>query len=178
MTVQDSSQHKTIEALTSHRRLRRKVQGIAAALLPYKADGRVDVDSFQAHLISTQKASLTNAVNMDTGYVNLLTPNERLDTLSWAREALGTGVTFVAGAYIEDEEGDVVALYRKQLDIIAGFGAVPVLFQTAKLHGKSAREKVTVYQAICKDYPQVLAFELSPRFAPNGEIFDEATVRG
>jgi 4-hydroxy-tetrahydrodipicolinate synthase len=176
--VQESSHYKTIEALTTQRKLRRKVQGIAAALLPYEADGQVDVDSFQRHLISTQKVSLTNAVNMDTGYVNLLTPNERLDVLSWTREALGTGVMFVAGAYIEDQSGDVVALYRKQLDIIAGFGAVPILSQTSKLHGKSAPEKVTAYQAVCKDYPQVLAFELSPRFAPNGEIFDEATVRG
>jgi len=176
--VQVSSQHKTIEGFANQRKLRRKVQGIAAALLPYKPDGKVDVNSFQGHLISTQKASLMNAVNMDTGYVNLLSPNERLDVLSWTREALGASVMFVAGAYIEGEEGDVVALYRKQLDMIVASGAVPILFQTAKLHGKSAREKVTAYQEVCKDYPQVLAFELSPRFAPNGEIFDEATVRG
>ncbi len=152
--------------------------GIAATLLPYQVDGRIDVDAFQRHLVSTHRAHLTNAVNMDTGYVNFLTETEKHDVLRWTRDALGKDVVFVAGASIENQDGDVVALYRQQLDTIVGFGALPILFQTARLHGKSAKEKVATYAATCKDYPQVLAFELSPRFAPNGEIFDESTVRG
>ena len=60
---------------------------------------------------------------------------------------------------------------------IAEFGGVPILFQTARLHGKSALEKVAVYREICRGFPRVLAFELGPMFAPNGEIFDEETVR-
>jgi len=170
--------YNTIDALIKRQQLRRKVQGIAAALLPYKTAGRVDVDSFQRHLVSTQRVGLTNAVNMDTGYVNLLSEAEKNDVLRWAREALGKDVPFVAGAYIENQEGDVVTLYRRQLDTIAGFAAIPILFQTARLHRKPANKKVAAYQAICKDYPQVLGFELSPRFAPSGEIFDENTVRG
>lgn len=169
---------KTIEALIKRQKPRRKVQGIAAALLPYRADGRVDVDAFQKHLISTHRVHLTNAVNMDTGYVNFLSETEKSDVLSWTRDALGENVTFVAGAYIESQAGDVVTLYREQLDTIVSFGGVPILFQTARLQGKSAKQKVARYAAACKDYPQVLAFELSPRFADNGEIFDEATVRG
>jgi len=173
------SEQRTIEALTQRRQKpRRKVQGIAAALVPYLADERVDVDAFQKHLLVTHRAQLMNAVNMDTGYVNLLTEKEKLDVLRWTRDALGKNVMFVAGAFIENQEGDVVALYRQQLDTIVGFGALPILFQTARLHGKPAKEKVATYEAICKGYSQVLAFELSPRFAPNGEIFDEGTVRG
>lgn len=172
------SQDRTIEGLTKRQKRRRKVQGIAAALLPYQADGRVDVDAFQKHLVSTHRVHLTNAVNMDTGYVNFLTKTEKRDVLCWTRDALGKDGMFVAGAYIENHEGDVVSLYRQQLDTIVGFGALPIIFQTARLHGKPAQEKVATYEAICKDYPQVLAFELSPRFAPNGEIFDESTVRG
>jgi dihydrodipicolinate synthase/N-acetylneuraminate lyase len=168
----------SIEEFLQQRKPRRKVQGIAAALLPYRSDGRIDVDSFQKHLISTQQVHLTNAINMDTGYVNFLTEKEKLDVLSWTRDALGKDVMFVAGAYIENQEGETVALYRHQLDIIVGFGARPILFQTARLHGKAAKEKVATYEAICKDYPEVLAFELSPKFAPNGEMFDESTVRG
>ena len=171
-------QHSTIEELAERRLFRRKPQGIAAALLPYETDGRVAVESFQNHLIATCHAGLTNAVNMDTGYVNLLTEAQKGEVLRWTRDALGQGVPFVAGAYIENQDGDVVTLYRQQLDTITAFGAIPILFQTARLHGKSPREKVATYDAICKDYPQVLGFELSPRFAPNGEIFDEATVRG
>jgi 4-hydroxy-tetrahydrodipicolinate synthase len=119
-----------------------------------------------------------NAVNMDTGYVNLLSEAEKSDVLRWTRDALGKDVPFVAGAYIENQEGDVATLYRQQLDAIAASGAIPILFQTARLHGKSAKEKIGIYQAICRGYPQVLTFELSPRFATSGEIFDEATVRG
>ncbi len=172
------SEQRTIEALIKRQKHRRKVQGIAAALLPYQADSRVDVNAFQKHLIATHRFHLMNAVNMDTGYVNFLTETEKRDVLGWTRDALGKDVMFVAGAYIENQEGDVVTLYRRQLDIIVGFGALPILFQTARLHGKPAKEKIATYEAISKDYPQVLAFELSPRFAPNGEIFDESTVRG
>ncbi len=174
-----------IEQMIERRKLRRKVQGIAAALLPYESDGRVAVDAFQRHLAATQRAGLMNAVNMDTGYVNYLSDAEKQEVLRWTREALGAGVPFVAGAYIEnqsgdgtgDAAGDVVALYRHEMERIAEFGGIPILFQTARLHGKSAEEKAAAYRAICRGFPRVLAFELGPMFAPNGEIFDEETVR-
>jgi dihydrodipicolinate synthase/N-acetylneuraminate lyase len=171
-------QQNTIEALARRQKLRRKIGGIAAALLPYRSDGRVDVDAFQKHLAFTQQVHLTSAVNMDTGYVNFLTEQEKRDVLTWTRATLGKDAMFVAGAYIENQEGDIVTLYRRQLDSIVSVGALPIVFQTARLHGKTPKEKVATYAAICKEYPQVLAFELSPRFAPNGEIFDESTVRG
>ena len=171
------SEVATIESLARRRRLRRKVQGIAAALLPYESDGSVAVEAFQQHLIATHRAGLMNAVNMDTGYVNYLTDAEKQDVLRWTLEALGKDVTFVAGAYIEDRPGDIVALYRQQVDSIVSFGGIPILFQTARLGGTPAREKAAVYQSVCRGYPHVLAFELGPMFAPNGEIFDEETVR-
>jgi Protein of unknown function (DUF993) len=98
--------------------------------------------------------------------------------LGWTREALGDGVPFVAGAYIEGSVGDVVELYRKEMDAIVESGGIPILFQTTRLHGKTSTEKVEAYQAACRGYSQVLAFELGRMFAPNGEIFDAATVRG
>src|ERR1700746_354488 len=101
--------------LAKRMRLRRKVQGIAAALLPYEPDGRVAVDAFQRHLTATHGAGLMNAVNMDTGYVNYLSESEKRDVLRWTREALGKNVPFVGGAYIEPHTGDVVALYRQQI---------------------------------------------------------------
>jgi 4-hydroxy-tetrahydrodipicolinate synthase len=167
----------SIESLAQRRRFRRKVQGIAAALLPYESDGRVAVEAFQQHLVATHRAGLMNAVNMDTGYVNYLTDAEKQDVLRWTRDALGKDIPFVAGAYIEDRTGDVVTLYRQQVDSIAGFGGIPILFQTGRLRGTPAREKAATYQSVCRGYPHVLAFELGPMFAPNGEIFDEETVR-
>jgi len=169
-----------IETLTKQWQPRRKIQGIAAALLPFRENGKVAVEAFQRHLLATQQAGLMNAVNMDTGYVNYLGESEKLEVLEWAREVLGKDVPFVAGAYIEGQkdEGEVVALYRRQIETILKFGGIPILFQTARLHGKTAREKVETYQAICRGYSHVLAFELGAMFAPNGEIFDEETVRG
>jgi len=168
----------TIKTIEERRKFQREVQGIAAALLPYEADGRVAVAAFQKHLVATHRAGLMNAVNMDTGYVNYLSDAEKLEVLGWTREALGKDVPFVAGAYIEGREGDVVSLYRKEMDAIVKLGGIPILFQTARLHGKSSREKVAAYQSACHGYPQVLGFELGRMFAPNGEIFDAETVQG
>jgi len=166
-----------IATLIERRQPCRKVQGIAAALLPYESDGRVAVEAFQQHLIATHRAGLMNAVNMDTGYVNYLSEAEKRDVLRWTVEALGKNVPFVGGAYIEPHTGDVVALYRQQIDAIVRAGGVPILFQTARLHGLSSQQKAAVYQAACHGYPHVLAFELGTMFAPNGEIFDEDTIR-
>src|SRR6266849_8225957 len=164
-----------IESLVHRKKVGRKVQGIAAALLPYSPDGRVAVEAFQKHLVATQRAGLANAVNMDTGYVNYLSDDEKKHVLRWTREALGKDVPFVAGAYIEGQTGEVVDLYRRQMDVIVGFGGTPILFQTAQLHGKSAKEKAAVYRETCRGYAGVLAFELGRMFAANGEIFDAET---
>src|SRR3954466_16401544 len=100
----------TIETIMGRIKPRRKVEGIAAALLPFEADGRVAVEAFQRHLVATRRAGLTSAVNMDTGYANYLSDAEKRDVLRWTREALGAGGKFVAGAYVEGREGDVVSL--------------------------------------------------------------------
>lgn len=167
-----------IEELLKRQKPGRRVEGIAAALLPYEADGRVSVEGFQQHIIATQRAGLMNAVNMDTGYVNYLSLEEQRSILQWTKEALGRTASFVAGAYIEGLEGDVVSLYRKRIDEIVSFGGMPILFQTARLHGKSSKEKISTYRAACKGYLSVLCFELGEMFAPNGEILDEDTVSG
>ena len=167
-----------IEELNSRVQPRRKVNGIAAALLPFNPDGSMAVEAFQNHLRATHVAGLGNAVNMDTGYINYLGEDEQLQVLKWTREALGPGVGFVAGAYIEGVDGDVVSLYRRKIDQIIDHGGTPILFQTERLHGKESREKVACYRAICHGYAAILGFELGRMFAPNGEIFDDATICG
>jgi len=156
----------------------RTVQGVAAALLPFQTDGRIAVDAFQQHLKATHRAGLMNAVNMDTGYINYLKDDEKNAVLRWTRETLGPDVPFIAGAYIEGHQGDVVALYRREMERIAGWGGIPIVFQTSGMHRLSSREKTAAYREICKGFPFVLGFELSPVFASNGEIFDEDTFRG
>ena len=166
----------TIASMTARRQPGRRVQGIAAALLPFQSDGRIAVDAFQRHLVATHRVGMMNAVNMDTGYINYLSESEKKDVLRWTREALGNDVPFVAGAYIEGLEGETVALYRQQIDAIASIGGTPILFQTARLKGKPGTELAAAYQAVCRGYESVIAFELGSMFASNGEIFSSETV--
>jgi dihydrodipicolinate synthase/N-acetylneuraminate lyase len=168
----------TVEDLLKHQQPRRQVQGIAAALLPYESDGRIAVDAFAKQLLSTHQAGLMNAVNMDTGYVNYLTDTEKHNVLDWTRQALGPGVPFIAGAYIENQSGhDIVALYRHQIEAIVQFEGIPILFQTARLHGAPPESIVAIYRDTVRGYPDVLAFELGPVFAPNGQIYRLETIR-
>jgi 4-hydroxy-tetrahydrodipicolinate synthase len=167
-----------VEEIVSRIRPRRKINGIAAALLPFNQNGSIAVEAFQTHLRATHAAGLGNAVNMDTGYVHYLSEAEQSQVLKWTREALGPNVNFVAGVYIEDLDGDIVSLYRRKIDQVIDYGATPIIFQTKRLHGKDSREKVACYRAICHGYPAVLGFELGQMFAPNGEIFDDSTIRG
>jgi 4-hydroxy-tetrahydrodipicolinate synthase len=158
-------------------RVGRKVKGIAAALLPFDSGGRIAEDAFAAHLRATRDAGLVNAVNMDTGYANYLSDAEKERVLAVTREALGPGTPFVAGAYIEGREGDLVSLYRREIDRIRGYDGTPILFQTARLHGRPAGEVAAAYGAACDGLSEALAFELGRMFAPNGEIWPQETAR-
>jgi dihydrodipicolinate synthase/N-acetylneuraminate lyase len=168
----------TVEGLLMRQRPRREVQGVAAALLPYEPDGKIAIDAFTRQLISTDQAGLMSAVNMDTGYVNYLTDAEKMNVLDWTRQALGPGVPFVAGAYIENQSGDdIAALYRRQIDAIVRLEGIPILFQTARLRGEASRKIAQIYQDAVRGCPHVLAFELGPMFAANGEIYALETVQ-
>jgi 4-hydroxy-tetrahydrodipicolinate synthase len=168
----------TVEELLKLQQPRRRAQGIAAALLPYAPEGKIAVDAFANQLTFTHQAGLMNAVNMDTGYVNYLTDVEKQDVLNWTRQALGPDVPFVAGAYIENHQGDdVVALYRRQIDAIVAAGGIPILFQAARLHGQPPAKIAQLYRDAVQGYPHVLAFELGSMFAPNGAIYDRETIR-
>ena len=157
---------------------RRKPAGIAAALLPFDVEGRIAVEAFQDHLRITHRAGLMNAVNMDTGYANYLGDEDKTRVLRWTREALGGEIPFIAGAYVEGRDVDAVSLYRMQMEEIATLGGTPIIFQSERLKPLSSREKVAVYREMSKGFSEVIAFELNPVFASNGEIFDEDTVRG
>ena len=96
----------TIDDLLERQKTRRKVQGIAAALVALRARRPSRCRRVCEQLTSTHRAGLMNAVNMDTGYVNYLSDTEKQEVLVWTRQALGKGVPFVAGAYIEHHAGD------------------------------------------------------------------------
>src|SRR5260370_38658594 len=98
-----------IRSIVQRQQPGRKVQGIAAALLPFEADGRIAVQAFQNHLRATHSAGLMNAVNMDTGYVNYLNETEKVDVRRWTREARGKDARLCGAAYMMGYTGVVSA---------------------------------------------------------------------
>ena len=146
-------------------------------LLPFNEDGSIAAEAYQNCLRETLEAGLTPAVNMDTGYANLLDASEKAFVLQLAKEAAG-GSPFVGGAFIEGEDGDVVDLYRREMDKVVAAGGTPILFQTTKTHSMSSAKKVETYARAARGYETVYAFELGKMFAPNGEIWDIETMEG
>ena len=66
------------------RQLGRKIEGMAACLLPFEENGEIAEQAFRDAVARTEAAGLTCAVNMDTGYANYLTEQERLEVLGSA----------------------------------------------------------------------------------------------
>jgi dihydrodipicolinate synthase/N-acetylneuraminate lyase len=160
-------------------RPRRRIAGISAILLPFTAAGAVDWPAFRAHVERTTAVGLTPAVNMDTGYVNLLDDATRRRVLDETRTVLA-GAPFVAGAFVGDTPGsafDRDAILR-QFEPIRTRGGTPVVFQSYGLTGQSDDDIVVSYAALGRHCDQFLAFELSPVFAPFGRIYSLAVYEG
>ena len=155
---------------------RRKIEGISAILLPFRADGSVDWDAFCAHVARTVEAGLSPAVNMDTGYANLIDEETRLDVLRRTRETL-SGRMFTAGAFVHDQAGasfDPEA-YHRQIERVQAFGGIPVIFQSFGLTNLPSDQLLAAYADFGRVAPRFIAFELGTMFAPFGKIYDLAT---
>ncbi len=161
-------------ALTDYDRLRRphrKVQGISAILLPYDDHGRMDEAGFRHHLRRTRAAGLRCAVNMDTGYGDLLTPEEKLRVLGWTQELHDGQDWFAAGALPAVIEGSPAAAYARECARIAGHGGVPMIFPSAATAALDDDGLIAFFREVAQATPRFLAFELGKMFNPNGRIF-------
>lgn len=166
----------TISELQALRKPGRKVEGHAAILLPFESNGAIAEGAYKQALERTDEAGLGCAVNMDTGYANYLTISERSQMLGWAQATLPKG--FIAGVFVEGLEGDLPELYLEQMKQIVDHGGTPILFQTTRFHDWSPQQITDLYGKVCEPFESVVGFELGQMFAPNGLIFDEATIRG
>ena len=157
----------------------RTIRGASAILLPFHHDGTIDWPSFDAHLARTAAAGLTPAVNMDTGYVNLLTPEQRTEVLERTAATLG-GTGFIAGAFVADEPGAPFDLdgYARAADAVCEWGGTPIVFQSHGLTHGGAAEIVPRYEAFGERVGDFLAFELTPDLAKFGKIYSPETFRG
>jgi dihydrodipicolinate synthase/N-acetylneuraminate lyase len=159
-------------------RPRRKITGISAVLLPFTSSGDIDWKGFAAHCLRTAEAGLTPAVNMDTGFGNLLSLGQRVALLDAARSALGKR-PFAAGAFVADEPGAPYSrdAYLRAVQPIVERGGIPIIFQSYGLTGLPDAPLIDAYEEIGRHTDGFVAFELGTMFAPFGKIYSLDTYR-
>ncbi|MDC0295385.1 dihydrodipicolinate synthase family protein [bacterium] len=152
-------------------RPRREITGISAILLPMNG-GEVDWTGFTFHLERTFSAGLMPAVNMDTGYANLIDEGTREMVLSRTQQ-IAQGRQFVAGVFVGDQpKADYnPAAYQLGIQQIQRFGGTPIFFQSYGLVEQSEVAIVASYQKLAEDCDSFLFFELGTVFAPFGRIY-------
>ena len=157
-------------------RRNRQPIGMSAILLPFTSTGDIDWPGFRTHVDRTQAAGLMPAVNMDTGYANLIDNATRREALDQARDVL-SGQPYIAGAFVGDRPGDAFNLeaYSRGIDEIQERDGTPIIFQSFGLTGLSDDGIIDAYRAIARRAPRFLGFELGQMFAPFGRIYSLET---
>src|SRR4051812_4835417 len=145
----------------------RPVLGMSAVLLPFTVGGAVDWPGFEALVARTVEAGLVPAVNMDTGYVQLLDADTRGRVLQTAAAGCGTP-GFVAGAFVADDPGDPfdVDAYSDAMDAISASGGTPVIFPSHGLNALADLEWAAAHDALGRRFDRFIGFELGPMFVP------------
>jgi len=158
---------------------RRHITGISAILLPFTDSGAIDWPGFDAHTLRTAEAGLIPAVNMDTGYGNLLTDADKLAVLDATRSVLG-GRSFVAGVFIVDQPVSPFNLdaYLREIDAIVSRGGTPVICQSYGLTALPDAELIAAYERLGQACEGFIGFELGTMFAPFGKIYSLDVYRG
>ena len=153
-------------------RPRRRIRGMSAILLPFTADRQIDWDGFAAHVARTAAAGITPAVNMDTGYVQLIDDSTRQQALSIARDTLGPGGELVAGACVVDAPGAAFdeSAYGRQFEMIAAAGGLPVIFPSFGLTAGGDADMLGRYRQLGRRVESFIGFELSTEFVPSGRV--------
>jgi len=160
-------------------RRHRPILGMSAVLLPFTADGAVDWPGFESLVARTVEAGLVPAVNMDTGYVQVLDTDTRARVLRIAARSSGAP-GFVAGAFVADESGarfDIDA-YLAAMEAVSASGGTPVVFPSHGLNSLDEDEWVAAHDALGRRLDRFIGFELGPMFVPYGRIYSLAAYEG
>jgi dihydrodipicolinate synthase/N-acetylneuraminate lyase len=158
-------------------------------LLPHHPDGSVDWPSFRTLLERTVAAGLTPAVNMDTGFVQLLDPPTRAAVLEATAELIATlpqptgpdrPARFLAGAFVADEPGQPFApdRYRRELHAVQAAGGVPVVFPSHGLNALDPEAWVAAHGSFGAEVDAFVGFELGAQFVPYGRIYPLDAYQG
>ena len=158
---------------------KRTITGMSAILLPFQENGAIDWDGFADHVERTVAAGLTPAINMDTGFGNLIDDDTKAKALKVTGAFIGAKQC-IAGAFVRDAPGAKFDLdaYRRAIDPILKAGETPIVFQSHGLTAQPGPEIVESYRRIGDHCGRFLGFELSRQFAPFGAIYDLDTYAG
>jgi dihydrodipicolinate synthase/N-acetylneuraminate lyase len=150
---------------------------MSAILLTHSADGEIDWASFEAHVARTHNVGLVPAVNMDTGFVQLLDDRTKAEVLRITSEV--TAGNFVAGAFVADAPGDSFDLraYTAEAAAVATHGGTPVIFPSHGLNGGGDQSWIDGYRALGGELDRFVGFELGTMFVPYGHIASLQTYR-
>lgn len=165
-------------AISDRIRPNRKITGMSAILVPLTDQGSVDWQALENHVGRTSQAGLTPAVNMDTGYVNLLDQATRMQVLDLAQRV--TGGDFVAGAYVADEAGADFDLgaYEEAATEIASRGGTPIVFPSHGLNDHGDHGWLASLALLAQNVDRFIGFELGSMFLPHGRIVSLDTYKG
>jgi len=157
----------------------RTIVGMSAVLLPFTADGDVDWTGFESLLARTVDVGITPAVNMDTGYVQLLDDATRTRVLDVASDHSGAA-GFVAGAFVADDPGAPFDLgaYLAAVKEIAARGGTPVVFPSHGLNGLDDAAWVAAHEQLGTRVDRFIGFELGAMFVPYGRIYSLDAYEG
>ena len=156
----------------------RKITGYSAVLLPFNDDDSVAWGDFDAHVQRTLDAGLIPAVNMDTGYVNLLDEDTKQQVLD-RTQRITSGSEFVAGAFLSDDPGSSFNSdeYKRRIDQIQAAGGTAVIFQSYGLTQQADDAIVDSYRDLASACDRMIGFELGTVFLPFGKIYSLEVYR-
>ncbi len=168
---------RTVESIPAWK-TRRRILGMSAILLPFTEAGEIDWPGFRGHVERTLTAGLVPAVNMDTGYANLIDEQTRVAVLQ-ETQSLCAGQRFVAGAFVGDQPGDPFNAegYLKQIESIQQHAGTPVIFQSFGLTGLHDQPLIDAYRRLGTATEQFIGFELGQMFASFGKIYSSEVYR-
>lgn len=147
-------------------------------LLPFATDHSVDWQAFDQHVERTIAAGLIPAVNMDTGYVNLLDDATKAEVLR-RTNSIAAGGQFVAGAFLADNPDSKFNKheYVRRMNEIESTGGTPVIFQSYGLTQQSDDDIVAAYKELAASCDRFVGFELGTVFLPFGKIYSLEVYR-
>ncbi len=143
---------------------------MSAVLLPHMPDRTIDWIGFETLVANTVEAGLKPAVNMDTGFVQLLEPEVVTEVLD-RTSAIADG-DFVAGAFVPDVPGDSfdLAAYEAEAEAISSRGGTPVIFPSHGLNGFGDEGWIDSYRNLATVIDRFIGFELGSMFVPYGRV--------